>query len=153
MVEESDGTREGREIALRKCRYEIFLAILRELEHTRIPGEEKKRLASRTLLLRSANDYISEHYADPISLDEISEYCGYSKYYFAHCIKEVTGSTFLDFLMMYRLTLACARLRDRDGTVTEIALDCGFNSLRSFHRAFRNYYHTTPTEYRKNAEP
>ena len=55
--------------------------------------------------------------------------------------------------MMYRLTLACARLRDRDGTVTEIALDCGFNSLRSFHRAFRNYYHTTPTEYRKNAEP
>ncbi len=151
MVREFDGNEEGREMVLRKCRYEIFLAILRQLRHTRIHGEEKQRLASRTLLLRSVNDYISEHYADPISLDEISDYCGYSKYYFAHCIKEVTGSTFLDFLMLYRLNLACARLRDRDGTVTQIAFDCGFGNLRSFNRMFRKYYRTTPTEYRRSA--
>lgn len=151
MVREYDGNAEGKEMALRKCRYEIFLAILRQMEHSRIRGEEKQRLASQTLLLRSVNDYISEHYADPISLDEISDYCGYSKYYFAHSIKEVTGSTFLDFLMMYRLTLACARLRDRDGSITEIALDCGFNNLRSFNRMFQKYYHTTPTEYRRAA--
>ncbi len=151
MVREFDGEEEGRDMALRKCRYEIFLTILRRMDYFRVRGEERQRLAGQTLLLRSVNDYISEHYADPISLDEIADYCGYSKYYFAHCIKEVTGSTFLDFLMMYRLSLACARLRDGDGSVTEIALDCGFNNLRAFNRSFRKYYHTTPTEYRRNA--
>lgn len=134
---------------MRKCRHEIFLAILRDLEHVRIQGEEKQRLVSRSLLLRNANDYIAEHYADPISLEDIATYCGYSKYYFAHCIKDITGSTFLDFLMLYRMSLVCARLRDKDGTITEIAFECGLNNLRSFNRMFRKYYHTTPTEYRK----
>lgn len=152
MIREFDANEPGRDMALRKCRYEIFLAILRGLEHTRVQGEEKQRLASRTLLLRSVNDYISEHYAEPVSLDDISEFCGYSKYYFAHCMKEITGSTFLDFLMLYRLNLACARLRDGDGTVTCIAFDCGFNNLRSFNRMFQKYYHVTPTEYRRQAE-
>ncbi len=151
MVKEFDGNEEGRDIALRKCRYEIFLIILRQMSYARIYGEERQRLAGQTMLLRSVNDYISEHYSDPISLDEIADYCGYSKYYFAHCIKEITGSTFLDFLMMYRLSLACTRLRDGDGTVTEIALDCGFNNLRAFNRSFRKYYNTTPSEYRKRA--
>ncbi|MBQ4323441.1 MAG: helix-turn-helix transcriptional regulator [Clostridia bacterium] len=149
MVKESDGNEIGKDMALRRCRYDIFLAVVRELKHEPIVGEEKKRLASQSLLLRKVNEYISEHYADPISLDEIARHCGYSKYYFSHCIKEATGSSFLDFLMLYRLSLACVRLRDRDGSVTEIAFDCGFNNLRSFNRMFRKYHHLTPTEYRK----
>ncbi|MBQ1272061.1 MAG: helix-turn-helix transcriptional regulator [Clostridia bacterium] len=152
MVREFDGEGEGREIALRKCRYEIFLALLRSIPHFPVTGEDRQEIASRTSLLRRVNDYISEHYADTISLDEIADYCGYSKYYFAHSIKEVTGTSFLDFLTMYRLSIACARLRDRDGSVTQIAFDCGFNNLRSFHRTFKKYYNVTPTEYRNEAE-
>lgn len=149
MVREWDGAEEGREMALRKYRYEIFLAILRELEHEGIRDDETKKLAHRTLLLRRVNEYVSEHFAEPISLEEISDYCGYSKYYFSHCIKEITGSSFLDFLMLYRLSLACVRLRNRDGSVTQIAFDCGFNNLRSFNRMFRKHYKLSPTEYRK----
>lgn len=148
MVKEWDEQSVGKDMALRKCRYEIFLTVVRELEHAPIFGEEKKKLANRTLLLRRVNDYISEHYAEPISLDEIADYCGYSKYHFSHSIKQATGSTFLDFLMLYRLSMACVRLRDRDGSVTRIAFDCGFNNLRSFNRMFQKYYNVTPTEYR-----
>ena len=151
MVRE-DGTREeGWEVAMRKCRYEIFLTILRELDYAVIRPEEKQRLASRTMLLRNVNDYIVEHYEDPISLDEISAACGYSKYHFAHCIKQITGGTFVEFLMLYRLNLVRARIRDTDDTITDIALSCGFNNLRSFNRMFRKYYGTTPSAYRKTA--
>ena len=61
MINEFDGAREGRDMALRKCRYEIFLTILRLMEHSPVHGEERQRLASRTLLLRRVNEYISEH--------------------------------------------------------------------------------------------
>lgn len=152
MVSEWDGDRQGREMALRKCRYEIFLALLRETEHGPIREEEKKKLANRSLLLRKVNDCIAECYAQDVTLEEIATKCGYSKHYFAHCIKQITGSTFLNFLTLYRLSLACVRLRDGDGTVTQIAFDCGFNNLRAFNRAFRKYYGTTPSEYRKKSE-
>ena len=149
MEAEFFGDAEGREMALRKCRYDIFLTLLRMFERTPVPDTEKQRLASHTLLLRRVNDYICEHYGESVSLDEIASHCGYSKYYFAHCMREITGTTFLEFLMLYRLSLACERLKSRDGSVTEIAFDCGFNSLRSFNRMFQKYYHTTPSAYRK----
>lgn len=152
MVQEDESHPEGWEMAMRKCRYEIFLTILRELKYTVIRTEEKKRLANRTMLLRRVNDYIEEHFSEPISLDEISSACGYSKYYFAHCIRQITGVTFLEFLMLYRLNAARARIRDTEDTITEIALSCGFNNLRSFHRIFRKHYRMTPLEYRKEGE-
>lgn len=149
MVEEDTARRAGWELAMRKCRYEIFLTILRCLEYEEIQPEEKQRLASHTALLRNVNDFIVAHYQDPISLESAAAACGYSKYYFAHCIKQITGGTFVEFLILYRLNIARARIRDTEDTVTEIALDSGFGNLRSFNRMFRKYYGTTPTEYRK----
>lgn len=150
MVDEHDRAREGRDMVLRKCRYEIFLAICRLMAQIPLSEEERQRRAGRTSLLRRVNDYIAEHYDEPVSLDDLADHCGISKYYLSHSIKEVTGSTVLDFLMLYRLSLARSRLRNGEGTVTEIAFDCGFNNLRSFHRMFRKYYYVTPTEYRRN---
>ena len=150
MVDEHDRAREGRDMVLRKCRYEIFLAIYRLMEQIPLSEEERQRRAGRTSLLRRVNDYIAEHYDEPVSLDDLADHCGISKYYLSHSIKEVTGSTVLDFLMLYRLSLARSRLRNGEGTVTEIAFDCGFNNLRSFNRMFRKYYYVTPTEYRRN---
>lgn len=150
MVDEHDRAREGRDMVLRKCRYEIFLAIYRLMERIPLSEEERQRRAGRTSLLRRVNDYIADHYAEPVSLDDLADHCGISKYYLAHSIKDATGSTVLDFLMLYRLSIACSRLRNGEGTVTEIAFDCGFNNLRSFNRMFRKYYYVTPTEYRKN---
>ncbi len=141
----------GYEIAMKKWMNEILLCITRELEYFFLKPEEKKKITSRSHLLRTVNEYIAEHYADPVSLDSIAERCNCSKYYFAHCVKELTGMSFLEFLTLYRLDKATDALRETDRSITDIAMSEGFNNLRSFHRMFRKYYRTTPSLYRKTS--
>ncbi len=60
------------------------------------------------------------------------------------------GTTFFDYLTLFRLEKALPQLTYTKKTVAEIAYDCGFSNLRSFNRAFKRHIALTPSEYRKN---
>ena len=45
---------------------------------------------------------------------------------------------------------AAYRLRNESESILKIALEGGFNSLRSFNRNFKEIKHLSPSEYRKN---
>ena len=58
------------------------------------------------------------------------------------------GMSFGNFIRKYRLNLACSLLRGSPGmTMTEIAYDCGFSSVRTFNRCFREEYGMSPTRF------
>ena len=51
--------------------------------------------------------------------------------------------------MGVRLSYACTRLVNSGDTILDICLDSGFDSQRTFNRAFKERYRITPSEYRK----
>ena len=55
---------------------------------------------------------------------------------------------FNDYVNSLRISSACKRLVKSDDTVTEISETVGFNTLRTFNRAFRKQMGMTPSEYR-----
>ena len=56
--------------------------------------------------------------------------------------------SFGNFIRKYRLNLACSLLRGPQRvTVTEIAYDCGFSSVRTFNRCFREEYGMSPSRF------
>ncbi|MBQ5324426.1 MAG: helix-turn-helix transcriptional regulator, partial [Oscillospiraceae bacterium] len=59
------------------------------------------------------------------------------------------GQNFSDYLILFRLERALNAINHSEKNLTDIAFDCGFNSIRSFNRAFQNYLKITPSEYRK----
>ena len=128
------------------CRMTALL--LRELDFAPIPAESRKKLEGRTRLLKLAGTYVREHYADPLTLDDMAAHCGYSRYYFSHYFKETTGMSFMDYLTAFRVERAAARMELTGETFTEIAYACGFQSIRTFNRMFRKYYQITPSAYR-----
>lgn len=69
----------------------------------------------------------------------------YASEYFNHA-----GETFYDYINRLRVEYAKTLLADTDKKIDDIAADSGFNSRRSFHRAFVAYECKTPVEYRKN---
>ena len=83
-------------------------------------------------------------------LAEAAGYCGFSKYYFAHYFKEITGLTFYEYLTGYRMQMAVAALQNSETGISEIALNCGFSNVRSFNLVFKAAFGTTPSKYRKN---
>lgn len=94
-------------------------------------------------------DYINSHCTENLSLDQISEQAGFSKYYFSRLFREITGTTCHNYVIRRRILYAKNLLADSSVPVTEIAMRSGFNSLATFNRIFKKQLGCTPSEYRQ----
>ena len=99
--------------------------------------------------IKTVLKYIQEHYPQSISVDEVAALVGYSRYYFMHFFKEVTGLTMVQYLNMVRVDKAAQLLLNSDESITSICSQVGFNNLSYFIRQFSLRYHTTPKRFRK----
>ena len=95
-------------------------------------------------------EFINNHFTEEISLDTLSNSLNISKYYISHIFSEKIKTSFPSYLNRCRVDYAKNLLRNTTDSVTQIGFDCGFNSSRTFYRAFKECYHMTPMEYRKN---
>lgn len=98
------------------------------------------------------NDYIQKHYAQPISLQDLSEYLYLSEGYLSRYFKQTYHMKFTDYLKEVRLKHAVDDLMYTDREITKIAYDNGFSSVSFFNRVFKEVYGTTPSAMRKQKE-
>ena len=95
--------------------------------------------------------YISQNFREDIQLKDLAKRLGYHEKYLSSSLHTLTGMNFRSFLCSYRINLAKEMLRSKDTAslrVADIALRCGFSSINSFNRVFRENTGMTPTEYR-----
>ncbi|MGL4736406.1 MAG: helix-turn-helix domain-containing protein [Cellulosilyticaceae bacterium] len=92
--------------------------------------------------------HIYSHYQENISLSSLSSHLGLSKYYISHLFNQEIGCSLTNYINFLRVNKAKELLLS-DKTITEIAYECGFESARSFYRAFMKFCGTTPLQYRK----
>lgn len=91
---------------------------------------------------------IEEVYADTeYNVEKLSDTLGLSRGHLHRKIKELTGTTPVEFLRNYRLSKAAALLKQKQYTVSEIAYQTGFSSPAYFSKCFKLVYDVTPTEY------
>ena len=94
--------------------------------------------------------FLEEHYTEDLSLELLSKEFGVSRFTLSRLFTDKLHTTFPFYVNSKRLDYACNLLRTTDLSVTQIALDAGFGSSRTFFREFSHAYNTTPREYRKN---
>lgn len=99
--------------------------------------------------LKLALAYIQEHYAEPITIKELSDLCGFSQVHFMNIFKAAIGSTCIEYLVEYRLARAALQLQETAHSIMQIALDNGFQNTSYFNRAFKRQYAMTPSAFRK----
>lgn len=97
--------------------------------------------------------YISAHFEDEITLDDLAGAVGYSKYHAARIFKELTGQTPFDAIRALKLTGAARTLQDSGENVLDVALNSGFDSHDGFTRAFARRFNITPQTYRQTTPP
>ena len=68
--------------------------------------------------------------------------------YFCRFFKKSLGRSPMEYLNEYRIKQAMRLLEETDLPVTEVCLECGYNNLGNFLRAFKKYTQTTPLKYR-----
>jgi len=93
--------------------------------------------------------YMTEHFKNDISLEEIASVACLSTGAFCRYFKKRTKKSFSQFLNEIKVAHACELLLNIDLSVTAIGFNCGFNSLTNFNRQFKQVMQLTPGEYRK----
>lgn len=99
-------------------------------------------------LLLSAIQFLEEHYAEPITIEDLARYCGYSATYLATKFRQCFGMPPTAYLLQLRLQHACTLLQTTDRSVASIALAVGFRDSRYFSTRFGQTMGTTPSAYR-----
>lgn len=93
-------------------------------------------------------EYIDNHYTEDLTLEDMADIIGFSKYHFSRLFKQYTNFTFCDYLKHRRIQAAEMLLEQPEYSITEVALQSGFPSISTFNRIFKEYKNCTPTEFR-----
>ena len=96
--------------------------------------------------------YLSQHYAERISLKTLSKKFGLSEEHISRSFRQKIGKTFLSHLHALRVEHAKILLKSSVLTITVVAYESGFVDLRTFNRVFKTLEGVTPSEYRKQGD-
>ncbi len=99
--------------------------------------------------IAEAMKHIEAHLDEDVDLDAVARQFFFSPYYFHRVFTAIVGVPFASYVRSRRLLKACALLAATDGSITAIALDCGFSSAQAFARAFRRAHGMSPGAYRR----
>ena len=98
--------------------------------------------------VRTVEEYIESNWDQSIDMLQLVKMAGASARSIYQAFERTRGYSPKAFLKQTRLKQACARLQasDLDGSVTAIALACGFNNLGHFARDYRAFFGELPSE-------
>lgn len=100
--------------------------------------------------MRAIVSYCTRNYDKELSLATLEEELHLNKYYISHLFSGKLKMRFNDYVNSLRISEACKRLIHSDESITDISNSVGFNTLRTFNRAFLKQIGMTPSEYRKS---
>ena len=92
--------------------------------------------------------YVSQHFAEPLSLDSVSRALGISRIHLSHVFSQQLHINFRQYINNLRIDRACLLLRDPAYSVSQIVYLCGYGNARTFNRAFMAQCGITPKRYR-----
>ena len=103
------------------------------------------------LLMRKAIDYLEKHYAEQITLNQVSDTLYVSNFYLSRMFKKELGINFIDYLNELRIEKAKVLLTDARYKTYEVAEAVGVPNSHYFSKLFRKYVGMTASEYRDSA--
>jgi len=131
-------------IALRALICAVLVEVMRQIL---VPPAEPKEFVA------AAISYLQQHLPEPVRMNDLVRYVGFSRARMFDMFKAQTGLTPNDYLQRLRIEKAQEQLRQTNLSVTEIALATGFSSGQYFSTVFARYTGVSPTDFRKGAKP
>ncbi|MBW8347837.1 helix-turn-helix domain-containing protein [Bacillus sp. IITD106] len=142
---------EAYELEMAARMLKLFAILLKQFKISAPEGIINEKNMERMLRIIT---YIDEHYQEPITLQTIAEREFLSLPYLSKFFKENIGLNFTSYVTSIRLKNAVEDLlHNREKPIAEIASFHGFSTMKSFYTAFKEKYHVTPNEYRKQYQP
>ncbi|MGN0268182.1 MAG: GyrI-like domain-containing protein [Lachnospiraceae bacterium] len=114
--------------------------------------EEKDSTTIRSAMINQAISYIFAHIDEDISVDDVANHCGYSKYHLMRLFREDMDEALYQFIKRVRLERSAWKLKvEKSRSVTDIGIEYGY-SASNFATAFKKHLNVSPTDFRRTSE-
>lgn len=124
--------------------YQLMMTVFEEL------GPSSKTVNEPEFVNRVI-DYCLAHLDEPLTVDDMAEVAGYSRFHFSRMFAESQGMPPAAFLHDLRLKHSMRLLQTERSSIKEIATQCGFQDASNYCKAFRKAYKMSPGKFRKSA--
>ena len=130
---------------------ELFMALREyQLEQQKIVMDcDDEKIDEYSEKFGTVLKYIDTNYMYDITLEQLADVAGYSKYHFSRIFKQYNSMSYLQYINARRTKAAELLLLDPNIPITEVAMRSGFKSLTTFNRIFKDIKHCTPTDFKK----
>ncbi len=98
---------------------------------------------------RSAIVYISEHYAEPITREQVALHANVTVSHLSRVLNSRGNASFSDIVNSLRIFRARQLLEQTKLPITQIAYETGYGSIRNFNRIFQKHFGCNPTDLRR----
>lgn len=138
----------GFELAVKSHLYRLFTllvrgqtATLRNAEAYDVRIRELERLAPVFL-------EIDNRYNEKLTVGRLADLAGLSRFHFSRLFKRLTDKSLVEYINLVRVNKSESLLRDGRMTISEVALQSGFNDIYYFSRTFKKLKKMSPSEWR-----
>lgn len=100
-------------------------------------------------LIYNAVEYVAKNFREQFTLEKMAYDLGISKFVLSRMFAKTFHCNFNRYVNGVRLNYAASALEHTQESITNIYLDCGFESQRTFNRTFKDRFKLTPREYRQ----
>lgn len=135
----------GYPLFLKSQLFLLFFVLVDKYSNINTEKKDAKSLKKMKRILK----YIENNYMNRITIAEIAKEVNLSQSHFMKFFKNVMGTSFIDYLNEYRLTMASRLLLSSDSSILDIAAEVGYDNLSYFNRTFKKRFGQTPSAYRK----
>lgn len=126
-------------------------ALLLRLATTTVYGgiDPPSRFALTPATVRRVRDYVLDHLADPITLDQLAAVAGYSRFHFVRAFRDSTGYPPYSYVISQRIAHAQMLLCSTREPIAAVAAACGFATHAQFSKKFREMVGQCPVHFRR----
>ncbi|MCR8642837.1 helix-turn-helix domain-containing protein [Paenibacillus sp. N1-5-1-14] len=141
----------GYELKIKSLLFQLLYLLLWKFRESE--GQAGSRISSKYLKrMLSIVNYINDNYMKSLNLNDIADKEHLSVPYLSSFFQKSMGMSFSQYVNQLRLKQAMRDITYSDHSITQIAMDHGFPSLKSFHKVFKDAYEVSPNQYRKGLE-
>ena len=126
-----------------------LFARLRRLQDEQLALALQRRESEAIRPIRTAKQYIQQHYSQAITLEDVCAATGFSVSYFSAMFKKETGEGFSKYLTRVRIDRAKELLQQTDLSVADVCAQVGYGDLKHFTQTFKKVSGLSPAQYRK----
>lgn len=139
---------QGYELFIKSQLYQFLFILSNRCRNLSNTKPNRKALDKTKVVLK----YIENNYMHRITIADVSAAINFSESHFMRYFKDTMGTSFTDYLRDYRLTMASRLLTSSDSAILDIAAEVGFENLSYFNRVFKQRYHMTPSQFRRESQ-